>query len=81
MPAVEKLPLSKILQSSLDLSEVDDNEVQHFKELRQQMIQMDRADLGYITPVILPQHHLRAAEGDRSHRTHPPSINRYMNVY
>ncbi|XP_053477635.1 leucine-rich repeat-containing protein 27 isoform X1 [Ictalurus furcatus] len=76
MPAVEKLPLSKILQSSLDLSEVDDNEVQHFKELRQQMIQMDRADLGYITPVILPQHHLRAAEGDRSHRTHPPSINR-----
>ncbi|XP_060782207.1 leucine-rich repeat-containing protein 27-like isoform X2 [Neoarius graeffei] len=76
MPAVEKLPLSEILQSSLDLSEVDDNEVQHFKELRQQMIQMDRADLGHTTLVILPQHHLGAAEGTRSHRTRPPSIKR-----
>ncbi|KAB5581570.1 hypothetical protein PHYPO_G00177240 [Pangasianodon hypophthalmus] len=76
MPAVEKLPLSEVLQSSLDLSEVDDKEIQRFKELRQQMIQMDRADLGHITPVISPQHHLGAAEGDRSHRTHPPSINR-----
>ncbi|XP_027030663.2 leucine-rich repeat-containing protein 27 [Tachysurus fulvidraco] len=76
MPAVEKLPLTEILQSSLNLSEVDDNEVHRFKELRQQMIQMDRADLGHITPVISLQHHLQAAEGDRSHQSHHSSINR-----
>ncbi|KAI5107895.1 E3 ubiquitin-protein ligase LRSAM1, partial [Silurus meridionalis] len=76
IPAVEKLPLSEILQSSLDLCEVDDNEVQRFKELRQQMIQMDQADLGHIMPVISTQHHLRTAEGDRSHRTGLSSIKR-----
>lgn len=81
MPAVERLALSEILQSSLDLSEVDDNEIERFKELRQRMIQLDRADLGPTKPVISPQHYLRAAEGDRFHTTQPPSMKRYVNVY
>lgn len=81
MPAVERLPLSEILQSSLDLSEVDDNEIQRFKELRKQMTQMDRADLGHVTPVISPQPHIRAAEGDRSHGSHPSSIKRYIKAF
>lgn len=81
MPAVDRLPLSEILQSSLDLSEADDSEVQRFKELRQQMMHMDMADLGLVTWVILPQHHLRAAEGNTSHRTHPPSYKWYMTLY
>ncbi|TSK22643.1 Leucine-rich repeat-containing protein 27 [Bagarius yarrelli] len=76
MPAVEKLPLSDVLQSSMDLSEVDENEAHRFKELRQQVIQADKADLGPITPVIFPQHQLRTAEGDRSHQTHSPSAKR-----
>ncbi|XP_053358847.1 LOW QUALITY PROTEIN: leucine-rich repeat-containing protein 27-like [Clarias gariepinus] len=76
MPAVERLALSEILQSSLDLSEVDDNEIERFKELRQRMIQLDRADLGPTKPVISPQHYLGAAEGDRFHSTQPPSMKR-----
>ncbi|XP_062850892.1 leucine-rich repeat-containing protein 27-like [Trichomycterus rosablanca] len=74
MPAVEKLPLSEMLQSSLDLSEVDDTEVQRFRELRQRMIQMERADLEANSPVILESRHFRAAEGARSPITHYSSV-------
>lgn len=68
MPAVERLPLSEVLQSSVDLcEEADDSELQRFRELRQRMIQMERADLGYLSPAAQPLRRLRAAGGDRSH--------------
>ncbi|XP_036430485.1 leucine-rich repeat-containing protein 27-like [Colossoma macropomum] len=68
MPAVERLPLSEVLQASMDLcEEADDSELHRFKELQQRMIQMERADLGYLTPEIQSPRHLRAAGGDRSH--------------
>ncbi|XP_072533123.1 uncharacterized protein [Salminus brasiliensis] len=77
MPAVERLPLSDVLQSSTDLcEEADDSELQRFKELRQRMIQMERADLGYRTPASQEPCRLRAAGGDRSHRTQPLSTGR-----
>lgn len=48
MPPVEKLQLSELVKSSMDLSEevVDEDELNRFRELKQQMILMDRADLG-----------------------------------
>ncbi|KAI4873919.1 hypothetical protein NFI96_009163 [Prochilodus magdalenae] len=77
MPAVERLPLSEVLQASMDLcEEADDSELQRFKELRQRMIQMERADLGYLTPAVQSPRHLEAAGGDRSHRSHPHSSRR-----
>ncbi|KAG9275493.1 leucine-rich repeat-containing protein 27 [Astyanax mexicanus] len=77
MPAVERLPLSEVVQSSVDLTEeADDSELQRFEELRQRMIQMERADLGYHTPASQTPCRLRAAGGDRSHRTHPLSSGR-----
>ncbi|KAL7889808.1 hypothetical protein AOLI_G00020660 [Acnodon oligacanthus] len=67
MPVVERLPLSEVLQASVDLCEgANDSELHRFKELQQRMIQMERADLGYLTPEIQSPRHLRAAGGDRS---------------
>ena len=68
MPAVERLPLSEVLQASVDLcEEADDSELRRFKGLQQRMIQMERADLGYLTPETQSPRHLRAAGGDRFH--------------
>eukprot|EP00063_Salmo_salar_P034807 XP_014009642.1 PREDICTED: leucine-rich repeat-containing protein 27 isoform X4 [Salmo salar] len=76
MPPVEKLQLTELVKSSLDLCEevVDEDELQRFRELRQKMSQMDRAEFGYALPISrLP----RAAEGDRGHKTYPlPVIKR-----
>ncbi|XP_041722190.1 leucine-rich repeat-containing protein 27 isoform X5 [Coregonus clupeaformis] len=73
MPPVEKLQLTELVKSSLDLCEevVDEDELQRFRELRQKMIQMDRAEFGFALPISrLP----RAAEGDRGHNTYPLPI-------
>ncbi|XP_017551979.2 leucine-rich repeat-containing protein 27 isoform X1 [Pygocentrus nattereri] len=68
MPVVERLPLSEVLQASVDLGEeANDSDLHRFQELQQRMIQMERADLGYLTPEIQSPRHLRAAGGDRSH--------------
>lgn len=47
VPAVEKLKLSDLGGFSLDVceDEVNDTDVRHFQELRQRMVQMERADL------------------------------------
>lgn len=42
VPAVEKLQLSDL---GVCEDEVDDTDVRHFQELRQRMVQMERADL------------------------------------
>uniref|UniRef100_A0A8C7RLK5 Leucine-rich repeat protein SHOC-2 n=1 Tax=Oncorhynchus mykiss TaxID=8022 RepID=A0A8C7RLK5_ONCMY len=80
MPPVEKLQLTELVKSSLDLCEevVDEDELQRFRELRQKMSQMDRAELGYALPISrLP----RAAEGDRGHKTYPlPVIKRKKEI-
>ncbi|XP_076830364.1 leucine-rich repeat-containing protein 27-like [Brachyhypopomus gauderio] len=70
MPSVERLPLAEVLQSSVDLcEEANDTEARRFQELRQRMIQMEKADLGAITPVSQRPCHPRTAGGSRSHRT------------
>ncbi|XP_051945422.1 leucine-rich repeat-containing protein 27-like [Xyrauchen texanus] len=71
MPAVEKLQLCELGLSSLDLSEeaVDDPEIRRFQELRQRIIQIERADLGSSIPAVLSPHHTRTAEGNRGRRT------------
>lgn len=76
MPPVEKLQLAELVKSSLDLcgEVVDEDDLQRFKELKQKMIQMDRAELGYGAQALpLSLSHLpRAAEGgDRSHKSLP----------
>eukprot|EP00063_Salmo_salar_P034800 XP_014009635.1 PREDICTED: leucine-rich repeat-containing protein 27 isoform X1 [Salmo salar] len=80
MPPVEKLQLTELVKSSLDLCEevVDEDELQRFRELRQKMSQMDRAEFGYALPISrLP----RAAEGDRGHKTYPlPVIKRKKEI-
>ncbi|XP_041722188.1 leucine-rich repeat-containing protein 27 isoform X3 [Coregonus clupeaformis] len=80
MPPVEKLQLTELVKSSLDLCEevVDEDELQRFRELRQKMIQMDRAEFGFALPISrLP----RAAEGDRGHNTYPlPIIKRKKEI-
>ncbi|XP_029608969.1 leucine-rich repeat-containing protein 27 isoform X4 [Salmo trutta] len=80
MPPVEKLQLTELMKSSLDLCEevVDEDELQRFRELRQKMSQMDRAEFGYALPISrLP----RAAEGDRGHKTYPlPVIKRKKEI-
>ncbi|XP_066536109.1 leucine-rich repeat-containing protein 27-like [Hoplias malabaricus] len=81
MPAVDRLPLAEVLSSSTDLEEeVDDSELQHFEELRQRMIQMERADLGYISSTIQSTHRLRTTGGDRSPKIHPMSTKRTQEV-
>lgn len=62
MPPVEKLQLTELVKSSLDLCEevVYEDEQQRFRELRQKMIQMDRAEFGYGLPL---SRFSRAAEG------------------
>ncbi|KAL6487002.1 hypothetical protein MHYP_G00036280 [Metynnis hypsauchen] len=68
MPVVERLPLSEVLQASVDVcEEANLSELHRFQELQQRIIQMERADLGCLTPEIQSPHHLRAAGGDRSH--------------
>ncbi|XP_062320511.1 leucine-rich repeat-containing protein 27-like [Osmerus eperlanus] len=49
MPPVEKLQLAELVKSSLDLCEevVNEDEMRRFKELKQKMIQMDRAESDY----------------------------------
>ncbi|XP_023825724.1 leucine-rich repeat-containing protein 27 [Salvelinus sp. IW2-2015] len=80
MPPVEKLQLTELVKSSLDLCEevVDEDELQRFRELRQKMSQMDRDEFGYALPISrLP----RAAEGDRGHKTYPlPVIKRKKEI-
>lgn len=73
MPPVEKLQLAELVKSSLDLCEevVNEDEMRRFKELKQKMIQMDRAesDYGAAAPPLacVP----RAAEGEKGHKTYP----------
>ncbi|XP_030628130.1 leucine-rich repeat-containing protein 27-like [Chanos chanos] len=73
MPPVERLQLSELEKSSLDLcEEASDRDLRRFEELKQKMIQMDRADLGYSILTLPLLDYPRTAEGNRSHKKHPP---------
>ncbi|XP_054456782.1 leucine-rich repeat-containing protein 27-like [Anoplopoma fimbria] len=50
LPVVEKLQLSELMGSSVEEQEesVDEDELQRFRELRHQMILLDKADLGSV---------------------------------
>ncbi|KAL0964292.1 hypothetical protein UPYG_G00321880 [Umbra pygmaea] len=76
MPLVEKLHLADLVKSSMDLCEdvVDEDELQRFRELREKMIQLDRADFDFALPVSrLPT----TSESIRGHKTNTlPAIKR-----
>ncbi|KAM9847486.1 leucine-rich repeat-containing protein 27-like, partial [Aulostomus maculatus] len=49
LPEVEKLQLSKLVGSSLEQEDsVDEDELQRFRELKEKMILLDKAELGFI---------------------------------
>ena len=56
LPEVEKLQLSDLTGSSVE--EQDEDELQKFKELKDKMILLDRAELGAMT------------QGDRNPKSH-----------
>uniref|UniRef100_A0A3P9AD90 Leucine rich repeat containing 27 n=1 Tax=Esox lucius TaxID=8010 RepID=A0A3P9AD90_ESOLU len=76
MPQVQKLELTDLVKSSMDACEemVDEDELRKFRELRQKMIQMDKAELGFTVSLsCLP----RTSESVRDHKTHTlPTIKR-----
>lgn len=74
MPPVEKLQLS-----SMELCEevVDEEELKMFRELKQKMILMDRAELGYGEPMLPLARTPGTAEADRNPKLHTlPAIRR-----
>lgn len=67
VPVVERLQLSELIVSSVEEQDesVDEDELQKFKELKQKMILLDKAELVSLT------------EGDRNLKSHPfPVIKR-----
>ncbi|XP_067093146.1 leucine-rich repeat-containing protein 27-like [Osmerus mordax] len=94
MPPVEKLQLAELVKSSLDLCEevVNEDEMRRFKELKQKMIQMDRAEFDYGAAALplacLPRAAAPplaclpgAAEGEKGHKTYPlPVVKRSREI-
>ncbi|KAM4607266.1 leucine-rich repeat-containing protein 27-like [Polymixia lowei] len=83
MPPVEKLHLSDLLKSSMDLCEevVDEEELQRFRELKHKMILLDRAELSYGGPVLPLALLPRTIQGDRNVMSeHLPVIKRKKEI-
>lgn len=54
LPQVEKLQLSELLRFSVEEQEesVDEDDLQRFRELKDKMILLDRAELGHAEPTV-----------------------------
>ncbi|KAM6956180.1 leucine-rich repeat-containing protein 27-like [Aplochiton taeniatus] len=83
MPAVEKLQLSELVKSNLELCHdvvdevLDDDELHKFRDLRQKMILMDRAEGHYPTSALQLADLGRTAGGDLNTKTYPlPTVKR-----